>query len=79
MGVHGAQAVLGHPGRSPWGLVWGQEQRLRALDCGLQGAEVLVWVPGHGFSGRLWGELCLCKGPWRGRRWVGRGPSLLSP
>ena len=22
-----------------------------------------MWVPGHGFSGRLWGELCVCKGP----------------
>ena len=37
MCVHGARAVLGHPGRSPRGLVWGQEQRLRALGCGLQG------------------------------------------
>ena len=79
MCVHRAQAVLSHPGRSPRGLLWGQEQRLRAPGCGLQGAMVLVWVPGRGFSGRLWGELCLCKGPWRGRRWVDGGPSLLSP
>ena len=29
--------VLGQAGRSPRGLVWGQEQRLRAPGCGLQG------------------------------------------
>ena len=44
-----------------------------------------MWVPGRGFSGRLRGELCLCKGPWRGRPWVGRGnlpsshPEALEP
>ncbi|XP_045323370.1 uncharacterized protein LOC123592430 isoform X2 [Leopardus geoffroyi] len=57
----------------------GARSGLRAPGCGLQGAEVLVWAPGRGFSGRLRGELCLCKGPWRGRRSVGGGPSLLSP
>ena len=50
--VHGARAVLGHPGRSPRGLVWGQEQRLRAPGCGLQGGR----GPGVGSWPRLLGE-----------------------
>ena len=65
MGVHGAGAVLGHPGRSPRGLMWGQEQRLRAPAGDRSGAEVPVWVPGRGFSGRLWGGFCLCKDTWK--------------
>ena len=47
----------------------GARSGLRAPGCGLQGAEVLVWVPGRGFSGRLRGELCVCKGPCKGRPW----------
>ena len=35
-----------------------------------------MWVPGLGFSGRLWGELCLCKGPGEaGAGWMGDRPS----
>ena len=70
-GMHGAGRCWASQGGAPRGLVWGREQRQRAPGCGLQGAEVLVWVSGRGFSGRLWGELCLCKGPWRGQHWVG--------